>query len=74
MSSRPRGRPRTKAPGDCLTIVEFCQRNRISRQFYYKLRRRGEGPSEIRLGNKVLIAKEAAENWRRDMMQPETKA
>jgi excisionase family DNA binding protein len=48
-----------------LTIEEFCARNRISKQFYYKLRAKGQAPTEMRLGTRVLISKEAAEEWRR---------
>jgi hypothetical protein len=54
----------------CLTIEEFCQRHRISITFYYKLRSLGQAPAEMRLGTRVLISKEAAEEWRRGHEQP----
>jgi hypothetical protein len=63
-------KPRPKVAGDCLTIDEFCLRNRISKQFYYKLRAMGQTPIESRLGAKVLITKEAAEEWRRNLLSP----
>jgi hypothetical protein len=50
--------------GDCYSIVEFCNRHRITRQFYHRLRNRGLGPREMRLGRRVLITKEAAAAWR----------
>jgi hypothetical protein len=48
------------------TVNEFCSRHKISVAFYYKLRQQGLGPTEMRLGSKVLISKEAAAKWRRD--------
>jgi hypothetical protein len=57
-------------PGDSMTVNEFCARNRISKQFYYKLRARGDGPVEMRLGSRVLISKEEAADWRRRMARP----
>ncbi len=56
-----------RGPADCFTIAEFCQRNRISRQFYSKLREQGKGPKEMRLGSRVLITREAADAWRTAM-------
>jgi predicted DNA-binding transcriptional regulator AlpA len=50
---------------DAYTIEEFCQRHRMSRAGYYKLRNQGRTPVEMRLGSKVLISREAAAEWRR---------
>lgn len=69
MSRFSRRQPRPESPADCLSIEEFCARHRISKQFYYKLRAEGRGPTEIRLGSRVLISKEAAEDWRRRMQE-----
>lgn len=67
----PRQRkPRSELPGDCYTIEEFCQRNRISKQFYYKLRAKGQTPAEMRFGTRVLITKEAATEWRQRFSPP----
>lgn len=49
---------------DLLTIPEFCQRNRISRSYYYQLQSEGIGPQETRLNSRVFISKSAAERWR----------
>ena len=47
------------------TIAEFCAAHRFSRSHYYNLKRRGLGPDETRLGDRVLITVEAAIRWRR---------
>jgi hypothetical protein len=49
---------------DCYTVAEFCARNRIRQNFYYKLRREGRAPREMRIGRKTLIRREDAEAWR----------
>jgi hypothetical protein len=51
-------------PVDCYTVLEFCRSHRLSERFYRILRQAGLGPDEIRLGNKILISKEAAARWR----------
>jgi hypothetical protein len=37
--------------------------------FYHKLRKGKRGPREMRLGTRVLISREAAEEWRRKMSE-----
>jgi hypothetical protein len=66
-----RRRQQARAPPDdgdvdAYSIATFCRRNDISKPFYFKLRAKGLGPKEIRLGARVLITKEAAEQWRRE--------
>jgi hypothetical protein len=46
------------------TIDEFCKRHKISTAFYFKLRKQGLGPREIRLGSRVVISHEAGRAWR----------
>jgi predicted DNA-binding transcriptional regulator AlpA len=46
-----------------LTIAQFCERFGITRGFYFKLRTRGEGPIETRIGRSVRIADEHVEAW-----------
>ena len=41
--------------GGSKTIDEFCCDNRISRSFYYKMRRLGIGPDEMRHAGTVRI-------------------
>jgi hypothetical protein len=51
---------------DSFSITEFCRRNRISVQLFYKLKPQGLMPPTFRLGARVLISKEAAAAWRRE--------
>jgi hypothetical protein len=51
---------------DAFSIHEFCRRNRISVQLFYKLKPQGLMPSTFRLGTRVLISREAATAWRRE--------
>jgi hypothetical protein len=65
----PMARPeRTgKAPAasaDAYSIDEFCTAHRISRGLFYKMRAAGTGPREIHAGTRVIISREAAEEWR----------
>jgi hypothetical protein len=46
------------------TIREFCDAHRISRSFYYNLRKQGLGPDEARVRHRVIITMEAAARWR----------
>jgi hypothetical protein len=46
------------------SIREFCDANGISHGTYFNMRRRGEGPREMRIGSRVLITAEAAAEWR----------
>jgi hypothetical protein len=72
MSRYSRQTPKQEMPADCMTIGEFCLRNRFSRQFYYVLRAKGQGPTEIRLGARVLISREAADEWRYRMQSQDS--
>jgi hypothetical protein len=49
---------------DAYSIPVFCARHGISERFYFKLKAGGRGPTEMRLGNRVLISREAAVRWR----------
>ncbi|MFL5238831.1 MAG: hypothetical protein ACJ8EL_14740 [Rhizomicrobium sp.] len=51
---------------DAFSITEFCRRNRISVQLFYKLQKQGLTPITFRLGARVLISKESAQAWRRE--------
>jgi hypothetical protein len=48
------------------SISEFCKSHRISESFYFKLKKQGRGPREMRVGDRVLISLEAAADWRRE--------
>lgn len=49
---------------DAYSIDEFCARNGISRQLFYKLKPQGKMPKTFKLGARVLISREAAAAWR----------
>jgi hypothetical protein len=51
---------------DVFSVSEFCRRNRISVQLFYKLKPLGLMPKTFRLGARVLISREAAAAWRRE--------
>jgi len=56
----PRPTPRL-----ALSIPEFCEAHGISEGFYYKLKKQGEGPREMKVGARTLITLESAAEWRR---------
>src|SRR6516225_2933910 len=47
------------------TIKEFCESHKISQAFYYVMKSEGWGPAEMHAGQRVLISREAAAEWRR---------
>jgi hypothetical protein len=51
--------------GGSWTIEEFCERNRISRSFFYKMRAQGIGPDEMHTGATVRITQRAEFDWQR---------
>jgi hypothetical protein len=51
---------------EAYTIEEFCKAHRFSRASYFNLKSKGEGPREMRVGNRVIISREAALDWRRE--------
>jgi hypothetical protein len=62
MAKSRRGKPQP-VERRALTISDFCEAYQISQDHYFKLRRQGEGPREMRLGTKKLITLRAAEQW-----------
>jgi predicted DNA-binding transcriptional regulator AlpA len=51
----------------CFTLREFCNAHRISRATFYNLLNRGTAPKVMRVGRKVMVSREAATNWRREL-------
>jgi predicted DNA-binding transcriptional regulator AlpA len=47
-----------------LTIADFCRSEKISRAFYYKLQRTGQGPKTFNIGAMVRITPDAVRQWR----------
>lgn len=54
------------APRLALSIPEFCKAHGISEGFFYKLKKQGEGPREMKVGTRTLITFESAAEWRRE--------
>jgi predicted DNA-binding transcriptional regulator AlpA len=52
-------------PRLALSIREFCEAHGISEGFFYKLKKQGEGPREMKVGARTLITFESAAEWRR---------
>jgi hypothetical protein len=53
----------TPPAGGSMSIETFCQRNEISRSFYYKMKKDGVGPVEMRYGEAVRISYKAEAEW-----------
>jgi predicted DNA-binding transcriptional regulator AlpA len=60
-----RAPPPLTAPRLALSIPEFCTAHGISEGLFYKLKRQGEGPREMKVGRRTLISFESAAEWRR---------
>ena len=56
---------RPPTPRLALSIPEFCAAHGISEGFFYKLKKQGEGPREMKVGARTLITLESAAEWRR---------
>ncbi|MEN5105574.1 MULTISPECIES: excisionase [unclassified Brucella] len=46
-----------------LTIQQFCERFNLSPSTYYRLKRDGLGPRELRVGRRVIIPAKIADEW-----------
>src|SRR6516162_7052710 len=64
------GPPPLPTPRLALSIPEFCRAHGISEGFFYKLKKRGEGPREMKVGARTLISFESAAEWRRAREAP----
>lgn len=51
-------------PRLALSIPEFCAAHDISEGMFYKLKKKGLTPREMKLGTRTLITFEAAAHWR----------
>lgn len=74
---KPRSTPRAAASCGtadlsdplALSVVEFCERHRITKPTFYELVKRGTAPRIMKVGRRTLISIEAAADWRRQMEQ-----
>jgi len=46
------------------SVQGFCDAHHISRGLFYKLLKEGNAPRIFKAGNRTLITKEAAKDWR----------
>jgi len=46
-----------------LTIAQFCEHFGLSLSTYYRLKRGGRGPRELRVGRRFIIPARAADEW-----------
>ena len=65
-SSRAKSAAVPPTPRLALSIPEFCKAHGISEGFFYKLKKLGEGPREMKIGARTLISLESAAEWRRE--------
>jgi len=72
-ADRARRRKRTKTtqrarfcdlPPGAYTISSFCVAHDLSESMFHKMRDKGIGPREMRVGSRVLITFESAAIWR----------
>jgi hypothetical protein len=47
------------------SIREFADAHGMSESFYYRLRKQGLGPDEMKVLGRTMISQEAAARWRR---------
>lgn len=52
---------------EAFTVTEFAQAYRLSRATLYNLWKGGEGPKRMRVGRRVVVSRDAAEQWRRQV-------
>jgi len=62
------------ASPDVFTIAEFCAVHHISRTTFYALKETGQGPRTFKVGRRVLITREAADDWRKKLEKAEAEA
>jgi predicted DNA-binding transcriptional regulator AlpA len=59
------GPPPLPTPRLALSIPEFCKAYGISEGLFFKLKKQGEGPREMKVGARTLISLESAAEWGR---------
>jgi hypothetical protein len=57
-------RERREAVKLACSVLAFCASHGITKPTYYKLKREGLGPQEMRIARRVLISHESAVAWR----------
>jgi len=49
------------------TVKEFCSAFRISRSFFYKLKKQGQAPQTYKLGTRTFVSAKAVNEWRENV-------
>ena len=49
---------------DADSVESFCEKNRISRAYLYKILKQGKGPVVRKIGRRSLITREDSAAWR----------
>lgn len=52
---------------EAFTVAELAQAYRLSRATLYNLWKSGRGPKRVRIRGRVLISRDAADCWRREL-------
>lgn len=52
---------------EAFTVAELAHAYRLSRATLYNLWREGAGPKRMRVRGRVLVSRDAAEDWRRQL-------
>ena len=60
---KPR-KPPSRTPTAMYSVPSFCAAHGISESFFYQLKAEGRGPRVLRLGARVFVTHQAAEQWR----------
>jgi hypothetical protein len=64
----PRARKkRPPVPRLAMSVGQFCEAVQISEDMYWKMKRAGGGPRELRVGRAVRITPAAAKEWVRSL-------
>jgi predicted DNA-binding transcriptional regulator AlpA len=63
LEAKPIRPQQTQTPLLALTIPQFCEAHGISAGMFFKLKRQGLGPREMKLGTRRLISLAAANEW-----------
>ena len=57
----------SSAEREAFTVAEFARAYRLSRATLYNLWKDGEGPKRMRVRGRVVVSRDAAERWRREL-------
>ena len=53
-------------PLEAYTIEQFCEAYQFSHTSFFKMKKAGRGPREIRVGKRVILTRQAIADWCRE--------